>query len=126
MKRIWVALTLLLICFSIGIIEYSVVNANQQRITQILDSAQTYISNREYKKGHNVCKYALVQWENEKKTLNTFLVHGDVETVSDNISLLCLYAQNKDAKNFSLVLDTTKRQLLCLKESELPLFENIL
>lgn len=126
MKRLWVAIALLAICFGIGIYEYSAVSKNEQKITQIIESAENYISKKEYKNAYNMSRYALTQWENESKNLNVFLLHSDILVVTENLHTLCEYAQDKNADEFVKICDKTIRQLHSLKESELPLIENLL
>lgn len=126
MKRLWVAIFLLVICFSTGIYEYSAVSKNQMKIAQIIDNAENYISNKEYKEAYNMSRYALIQWENECRILNVFLIHSDTSAVTENLNALCEHAQNKNVDEFAHISDKTKRQLHSLKESELPLFENVL
>lgn len=126
MKRIWVAVSLLVIALSFGIAEFTIVNKNYEKFVAMLDSAEIHISNREYKKAYEVCTNTLEQWEETEKTLNLFLLHSKVDEVTEDISQMCEYAQNKETALFSSTYAKTKRQLLHLKMSELPLIENIM
>lgn len=126
MKRIWVAISLIIIALVTGITEFCVVKNSYDKYTKLLDTAEDYISRKEYKKALDVCTYTLKEWEDNEKTLNLFLLHSRVDEVTEDIEQLCEYAQNKERTMFSSTCVKAKRQLQHLKMSELPLIENIM
>lgn len=126
MKRIWVALSLIALALTLGIVEMCIVSNSYSKYNQLLDTAEGYISNREFKKAYDVCTYTLNEWEDNEQVLNLFLLHSRVDEVTEDIAQLCEYAQNKEKTMFSATCVKTKRQLLHLKMSELPLIENII
>ncbi len=126
MKRIWVALSLIVFAISLGIAELCIVSNSYSKYNDLLNKAEYYISNKEYSEAYEICKYTLNEWESNEKTLNLFLLHSRVDEVTEDIAMLCEYAQNKETTMFSSTCVKAKRQLLHLKMSELPLIENII
>lgn len=126
MKRIWVAIILLLICAIISGTEYITVDKSCEKYTDILDEAEKYISDKEYKKATDTIESAQYSWDKSKKTLNVFLIHKDADAISENLAKLRESAEEKNKDTFLSVSKKTKRQLLRLKQSELPDLENIL
>lgn len=126
MKRIWVAIILLLICSVISATEYITVDKSCEKYTEILDNAEKYISDEEYKEAADTIESAQYSWEKSKKTLNVFLIHKDADDISENFAKLRESAEEKNKDTFVSVSKKTKRQLLRLKQSELPDLENIL
>lgn len=126
MKRLWVAVILLLICGAFSTAEFITVRKNCDYYTQLLDTAEAYISSKEYSEASAIIESAQHQWESTQKTLNVFLLHEEAESIGENLAQLNENANEKDRAKFKSVADKIKRQLLRLKQSELPDFENIL
>lgn len=126
MKRIWVALFLLLFSLSFALSEFFLVKHSYQKHLDMLTVAEIYFSQKEYNDTYEQCKAVEKSWDKSKKFLNVFLVHKQVEEVSQSLLTLKNQAKAKDDKAFLLTIDKTKRQLLSIKESELPDYENIL
>ncbi|MBQ8057259.1 MAG: DUF4363 family protein [Ruminococcus sp.] len=126
MKRIWVALALLLICGVISATEYITVDKSCDYYTQLIDKADKYISSREFKKASELIESTQYSWEKSKKTLNIFLIHKEADNITESLAKLRECAEEKNKDTFTSVSKKTKRQLLRLKQSELPDLENIL
>lgn len=126
MKRIWVAITLLIIAFIFSITEFIYVDICYNKYTKLLKDCKNYISTKEYSDAYETCKHTLSEWENTEKTLNIFLIHGEVDSITESIAQLKICAKNNDTQQFDILYEKAKRQLLSIKKSELPVFENIL
>lgn len=126
MKRIWVAISLIVVALSLGITEMFVVSKSYSKYSELLNTAEQHISNKEFNKAYDMCAYTLNEWEENEQILNLFLLHSNVDEVSEDIAQLCEYAQHKEKAMFSSTCVKAKRQLLHLKMGELPLIENIM
>ena len=126
MKRLWVAIVLLLICGALAVTEYAVVQNDYNYFTNSLNKADELISSKEYKKVLTLVERTQYEWQSSQQTLNIFLLHEDIEGIDNALSELMEYAQKKDREEFLSLSSKTKRQLLCLKQSELPILENIM
>lgn len=117
---------LLFIASSISITEYAYVKNTQQNYTQMLNSAESYFSVREYKTAAFATENIYAKWNNTKNFLNIFLIHNKVEEITESISKLCEYAKTKKYDEYIFESKKIKRQLLSITESELPYLENLL
>ncbi len=126
MKRIWVAVLLLLISLCFSVSEFFAVKYNFEKHVQMLDKAEYYFSQKEFTKSYEQCKKLQSSWAKSEKLLNIFLVHKQVDDIAQDLMTLKKYAEFKDEKSFFLTTGKTKRQLLSMKESELPDYQNIL
>ncbi len=126
MKRIWVALALLIICSSFACAEFIIIHSKSTELLDSVVSAENYFSNKEYNTSSYTLDRAVKKWEDSGKFLNVFLSHEKVDEVEESLSELSKYAENKDKALFWATSEKAKRQLLCLKQSELPNLENIM
>lgn len=126
MKRIYVAAILLMLAFSFSAIEVVYINNCYEKYTGMLNECEDYYSNKEYSNAAKKCEATLMKLKKDEGFLNVFLSQNKVDNIAYNMELLKINAQNKDEEKFETQIDKIKRQLLSLKKSELPCFENIL
>ncbi len=126
MKRIWVALSLMIICSAFACTEFIIVKYKSTEFFDLVETAEVYFSEREFSKSYNTLDSATKKWEKSEKILNIFLSHEKVDEVEESLSELSKHAENKDKTLFYATSEKAKRQLLCLKQSELPNLENIM
>ena len=126
MRRIWVAIILMLICAVLAVSEFSVVQKSCDYYAYMIDVAEDYISSREFSKADLYIQQTQSEWEKSQKTLNIFLLHEEADTITESLAQLREHAENKNKSEFISLSEKTKRQLLCLKQSELPDLENIM
>lgn len=126
MRRLWIAIALLLICGGLSATEYFTIQKNCDFLTTSLETAENYISSKEYKKAVSFIEATQQKWNKCEKKLNIYLLHDETETITENLSQIKEYAQEKKTDEYMEVSNKTKRQLLRMKQSELPDLENIL
>lgn len=126
MKRLWAAVSLLIVSILFSAIELYLVDVNQENFTYMIKEIEDYYSIKEYKHAYDLCIKTEQNWKNSETKLKTFLLHSEINNISDSISEIKDSIKNEDKKTFYSVCQKTKRQLLSMKESELPNFENIL
>lgn len=126
MKRLWAAVSLLIISILFSAIELYLVDVNQDKFSYMIKEIEDYYSIKEYKNAYDLCIKTEQYWKNSETKLKTFLLHSEINNISDSISEIKDSIKNEDKKTFYSVCQKTKRQLLSMKESELPNFENIL
>lgn len=126
MRRLWIAVALLLICGGLSTMEYVTIQRNCDFLTTSLSTAENYISKGEYKEAISFIEKVQQEWENSERKLKIYLLHNETETITENLSEIKEYAQEKKPTKYMEVSNKTKRQLLRMKQSELPDLENIL
>lgn len=126
MKRLHIAVILIALSLAVGVFEVIYVNNTYNKCYNAIEKSKGYFSDNEYTDAYIMCKNAESQWNKSSKTLSIFLVHSQISDVSNTINELKDAVKGKDKKEFSSLYKKTKRQLLFIKKSELPDFENIL
>lgn len=126
MRRIWIALALILSCLVLAICELLLIDNNCDIYTELIDEAESYFSDKEYNKALDISQEAHSDWSEEEKKLKVFLLHSEIDDISNSIQDIKDYAEDKDEKKFYEACKKAKRQLLSIKESELPNIENIM
>ena len=126
MKRLWVAISLLAISIFFATFENIMVLKNYNRFTPILDKAEEYCSENEFLKAYETIESAQLVWEKKSKVLNSLIDHTHVDNINESFFQLLESAQKQEQVEFLSICNKTKRQLLSMKESELPSFDNIM
>ena len=126
MKRLWVAISLLAISIFFATFENIMVLKNYNRFTPILDKAEEYCSENEFSKAYETIESAQLVWDKKSKVLNSLIDHTHVDNINESFFQLLESAQKHEQVEFLSICNKTKRQLLSMKESELPSFDNIM
>lgn len=126
MKRLWVAVALLLICGVLSATEFVTAQKHCDYLKTALEKAESYISDKEFKEAVSFIENVQHEWESREKTLKIYLLHEEAENITEGLAELKEFAQEKKASEYMSVSKKTKRQLLRIKQSELPDLENIL
>ncbi len=126
MKRLWVAISLLAISFIFATFEYITVLRNYEKFTPVLEKAEEYCSNEEFSKAFDTIEEAQLSWDKKSKLLNSLIDHTNTENINESFFQLLESAQKQESVEFLSICNKTKRQLLSMKESELPSFDNIM
>lgn len=126
MKRIWIAIALILSCLVLSICELLFIDNNCDMYTKMINEVEFYYSNKEYIKALDIARDTYSNWSKEEKKLKAFLLHSDIDDITDSMEDIKDYAKDKDEKKFCDACKKTKRQLLSIKENELPFIENIM
>lgn len=126
MKRIWIALSLIAISVSFATAEFIIIKNKADYFLDTINASYSYFSKNEYNSATELLEYSCQKWSDSEKTLNIFLSHDIVDEIEESLSELSKYAENKETSHFQATFEKTKRQLLCLKQSELPNLENIM
>lgn len=126
MKRIWFAILFTFISISIGVFELSYIGYNSSAYIKKIDNSKNLIQQGNYYNAEKEINSALEDFEKTAVLFDIFLAHNDVDDISQNLSELTEFAKTENKAEFNSLCEKTKRQLQSLKDSELPLFENIL
>lgn len=126
MKRLWVAIFLLALSIFFATFENITVLKNYNIFTPILDKAENYCSNEEFSEAFDTIEQAQLIWDKKSKVLNSLIDHTHTENINESFFQLLESAKKQEKVEFLSICNKTKRQLLSMKESELPSFENIM
>lgn len=126
MRRLYVAVTLLLIATGLCVIEYESVCKCTDSYLQRIENIEEMISRGEIKKAAFAAREAEKNWENTVNLIDMLLFHDYVDEIGKNLSELESYIKYDEIAELYAICESTKEQLLSLKESELPAAKNII
>lgn len=126
MKRIGIALVMLIISGIVSGCEVFTVNSNVDTYSAKLDSISKIAGEENYDKAKELSEEVLVSWQKVAKHLDKYLYHDYIDNITEEIATLPIYAKAKDKTAVEAQVAEIKIQLTSLKESELPYMHNIL
>lgn len=126
MKRIMVAVVMVLIAGVICGFEVFTVNNNTDLYTDELTQISFLMSEERYEEATALSTDILNGWKSVSKHLDKYLYHDYIDNITEEMSALPVYSKNKDASSVNALIEEIKIQLTSLKESELPYIHNIL
>lgn len=126
MKRLWIALSLLLIVGIICTVEYIYVTKSVEKHIYALEEIEEKIDKNEKEDAYDMLNRLEKRFKETDSVFNAFLLHSDVDQISSNIAMLKEYSSSNNHEQFLALSAKTKLQLLSLSKSERPILENIL
>ena len=126
MKRIIAAICIIIITLTLSVCEYISIKNNQKYFVESLNLCEDYISDYELNKAKKLLENLDEKWHNSERILNIFINHNEVDDIKNDIDSMQFYLKNNNIKSFWELSDKTKRQLLSIKERQLPYLRNII
>ena len=126
MKRMYVALLMLMIAVSLCVAEYLCVEKYTREYVNRIDNIEKMYAKGEDKKAAFSAREAEKSWEKTVSVIDMLLFHDYVDEIGRNLSQLEAYIMFEDDASLYATCESTKEQLLSLRKSELPIAENII
>ena len=126
LKRIYIAAILLLLCTLICSFEFIFVSRRAEDYIDKINRIE-----KEYRDSNNSTALSLAdsidtEWSRTVSPMDSLLYHDYVDRISNNISKLSILILENDSSTFYTTCTEIKNQLMSLKKSEVPNFENII
>ena len=125
MKRIYIAVILLIITAGICSYEFLFVSSSVDNYTKEIKNIERAYSQSDFEKAGKLTQKIKSDWLGTVSPMDTLLYHDYVDSISNNISKLSVYINQKDTSAFYCTCAELKNQLNSLKNSEIPNLENI-
>lgn len=126
MNRIGIAVVMLLIAGFICGCEILTVNGNAENYTEELNNISELMNNESFDEAKELSEKVLANWRITAKHLDKYLYHDYIDSITEEIATLPVYAKAEDKSAVKSQVEQIKIQLASLKESELPYMHNIL
>lgn len=123
MKRLWIAVALLLLAVFLGLYGNYTIDKSIDAISLTL--AEIAETEREYEKNAQLADRLSVQWTDCQKKLSVWLAHGHIDEVNKQINLILFYLQKNDYENIPSVCLQCSVLFDDMKNAQLPYVENI-
>ncbi len=125
MKRLIAGIVLALIAAAVAAGEIVCVNIAADSTLKSLESVNESILSENPEKAADECTRAIDNWENYGKCIDLFYEGNTVKDVEKQL-YKAKYAVYDGGNKFDEIYSYTKKQLVNLKENELPVWNNIL
>ena len=125
LKRIYIALMLLILTISICSFEFIFVSIRTQDYIKKVDLIEYEYTFGDRDKALDLAKQIDRQWSYTVSPMDSLLYHDYVDKISNNITKLPILITHKDTTGLLTICKEIKNQLMSLRKSEVPNFENI-
>ena len=126
MNRIGIAIAMFLIAVLTCGFEIFTVNKSTSIYSDELQQVSRLMSEEDFESASRLSASMLDSWKTTAKKLDKYLYHDYIDHITEGMSVLPVYAENKDKLALNAQIEEIKIQLTSLKESELPYLHNIL
>ena len=126
MKRIYIALSLVLAALCFASVETGFISGKTDSFIAEIECADRLMSRLEFDDALKICKETEEEWYDSAKFIDTLLIHDYVDAIGISISRMTAFAQKQNRDMYFAESVQAKKELASIKESEVPLVENIL
>lgn len=126
MRRIYIGIIFLLTAFSIAAVETGLISAKADYYISRIENIDKYMRKDDFQKASELCREVEGLWDDSTKTIDIFLIHDYVDSVSLYLTRMNAYIANGSIDMYFSESAGIKKELTSLKESELPTIDNIL
>ncbi|MGN1329562.1 MAG: DUF4363 family protein [Eubacterium sp.] len=117
MKRVYLAVGLLLLCICLCTFEQYTVEATYKETTALIDEAIDYTDREEYEKAEETCKSLTAYWDKKYPVLTAMIDHGMLDEAGTTIYSLEDMAKEK-SEDLHDSLITAKNQIKIVRENQ--------
>lgn len=126
MKRIYIAIALLLASITMGIFETINVSQGSQKYIDYIDEINMKLDNNEVNNAAVLCKKADEEFEEMSKTLMFYYMHKNLEDVAGSLSSMYEYLRNDEIHDYYAAAAMTKEKLESMRDTGSVNLQNIL
>ena len=126
MKRLYMAATLLLVAIGLCIAEYVCISRCTDEYVNRIENIEDMVNTGSTGKAAFAARETEKNWEEKISVIDMLLFHDYVDEIGRNLATLESYILHEEEAEFFAICESTKEQLLSLKESELPDAKNII
>lgn len=127
MKRLYIAILLIIIGISLGIVEKYTIKHVVNNCVESIDKAESMINNKEFKNARRICNKAALEFDDtSRNVLFYYYSHNQLNNISNSIYQLSEYINKDQIGDYKALKAQIKKQLQSLEEEELLRAQNIL
>ncbi len=125
MTRVWVALGLLAVIFTLAFTEYNLTANTSDAISEIIEKTEISAKNNS-DETERLCGEMMNLWENKKLYLAMFLSHEEIDDINISLDRLEKFCEQKEYEKVYVECGTLSCRIESLKETEKVSMNNIL
>lgn len=126
MKRLITAVFMAVIATGIAVFELFYVNSVTQETVEDIEKISSLSAENRQEEMSDALDSIIEKWEKAKPGFDIFLNHDKTEEISANFAEIKERINQEEKEDLNSLCAKIKQQLIFLRESELPLIENIL
>ncbi len=126
MKRIIIAILIIVLCGSGAAAELSYVSENVDRFTQDVQNIDALLSRGKNRQALALCISTNKRWDETAPSIDALLIHDYVDNIGIHLRQMQSYLENGTWDMYHASNVAVKKGLASIKGSEYPLLENIL
>lgn len=127
MKRIYIAVVFLILCFAVGSVEFITINSNVNNYLDKIEKTSALIQRNEIKKAESLLKETALSFDKySKNVLYCYYRHDHLEEITDDLYTLEDILDDKRIEDYHEKSHLLMKKLLSLKEKEHITIQNIL
>ncbi|MDR0914780.1 MAG: DUF4363 family protein [Oscillospiraceae bacterium] len=126
MKRIWVALALVLIALGTNMFSYWTMASTAEYFTEKTEKVIELIHKNDLKAAKPTAKEMITEWNERSNHMNMLINHNKTKEIATQLESLKEFLEHDMPADACDRAEVVKRELQMLHEGELPYFYNIL
>lgn len=126
MKRLILSMSLVAFAILIAFVEVWYINYAAADTIDDISRITNLMELHEKEKALESTEKIIEKWETNSRYFNIFLLHEEIEAISENLEEINQAIKYDDRDRFFEVSAKTKKRLVIIKEDEFPLLDNVL
>ena len=126
MKRIIIAIVLILLCLAASVTEVFFISRNVTAYCSDIEQIDLCMRKVDFERALDLCADMNERWNSMAWKVDTLLIHDYVDGVGLSLAQMQRYIENGSPDLYFAESEKAKRALASLKDSEYPTAENIL
>lgn len=127
MKRIYIAIGIVLIGVIYGCFTNIDIQTRTDRIINNIKEVEKYVTKKELDKATEKCKKTADEFKNsDSKIMYSYYVHKDLAEIEENLYSMYGYIRRKDVDSYYHLSDITKGKLKAIADKEPITVQNVL
>ncbi len=127
MKRVYIAVVFLILCITVGTVEFITINSNVNNYLDKIEKTSTMVKRNEIKKAKSILKDTAFSFDKySKNVMYCYYRHDDLSEITDDLYTLEDMLDDNRVEDYHEKSHLLIKKLLSLKEKEHITIQNIL
>lgn len=126
MKRVIIAVVLILIVAGLCTFEYTLNTTETNHTSEALEKAQMLLKNGKADEAEQTIKSLRENWERNVESMLIFVSHGKPDEICENLAVAESYLKSREIPEFYAECKRVENELKHFRDLEIPTFNNIL
>lgn len=125
MKRIFITLSLILICVSAAAAQFWYIGNTSDGFRQRIEAIDVLVMKGKFTDAAELCGEVSGDWDKTARLMDALLIHDYIDRITLDLSLMKSHLDNLNPSMYFAHSAAAKKELASVKGSEYPEFDNI-